>query len=42
MATYVHDPTDLTVLMTANDAPSPNVASASEENAPVYLSLQIM
>ena len=29
MATYVHNPNDLTTEMTANDVPSPNVVSAS-------------
>ena len=36
MATYVHDSDDLTPLMTTNDAPSPNVVSASSALWPVY------
>ena len=36
MATYSHNSNDLTTLMTANDAPSPNVASASSAYWPAY------
>ena len=33
---YTHDPLDITPTMTANNAPSPNVASASSEHSSPY------
>ena len=40
MASYSHDSDDLTPLMTAPNAPSPNVANASEEDTPDSLAFK--